>query len=200
MSSFFRKIFGRVKFVKAENHINIPTDMLKPLAYGETVPDFEITMVNGECVKLCDLLDESPVVISFFRGAWCPSCNLELNALEEEMAEFEINKIKLIGVSPETIDKTLALKEEKKISFNLVSDPENKIASIFDIVVPLKDALPPFSKNIVEKYIGKSVDGLFVPIPATYIIDRKGRVLLSFVDYDFTKRVKPSELLSLITA
>ena len=199
MISFFKILTRGLDFVTAQNYINIPTDELKPIQYGEQVPDFDINTVNGKTSTLYSLLEKSPVVLSFFRGTWCMTCNVELNALQKEMKEFDIKNIQLIGISPEGIENSKNAIHKKELSFELVSDPGNKIASLFDIVVPLKDVMPPIGKNTIEKHLGGKIEEFEVPIPATYIIGRHGTVMLSYIDYDFTKRVKPSDIHEIIT-
>lgn len=199
MIPILRRLTGTVKIVEPENIISVPTNHMTPLEYGDTAPDFSISTISGLTTTLSRLIEESPVVLSFFRGGWCPTCNLEINALEEEVDAFEIKNIKLIGVTPDTIEEANTLKNERKISFDLISDPTNSIATLFDIVVPLKDALPTIHHRIVSRKIGKPIEECYVPIPATYIIDRTGRIILAHVDFDYTKRIRSSELVEMIT-
>lgn len=191
---FWRSLLGttRYKKVVAENsYLNIPSkSVLKPIAYGQYVPNFKFTPVGSNEQQIADWLERSAVVLIFFRGTWCPNCVRELHSIQEEIEEFEIKNIEVLAISPDKIGSTEEFKETGNIKYHLISDPGNAIARMFNISVPLKETVSKVNKNILRKKLDIDVDHYEVPVPATYIIGKGGNVLYNFIDYDFTTRVQ----------
>ena len=162
---------------------------------GERAPDFILKNFNGEEVSSAALLREGPLVISFYRGAWCPYCNLELKALENIMAKIKKLGANLVAVSPNLSEKSSQFVAENPFSFEILSDEGNRVADRFGLVFTLAEEIRPiykgFGVNLTE-YDGN--DSFTLPIPATYVVDRGGTIVHSFVDADYTKRMEPDEV------
>lgn len=161
---------------------------------GEKAPDFTLKDQNGKEVNLYQLLKQGPVVINWYRGGWCPYCNLELKGLVDKAAEINQLGATLIAISPELPDKSLTTIEKNNIPFTVLSDTDNKVARAYDLVFKLdaETAKRYESSFGLSKYNGN--DKAELPIPATYIIDQKGIVRYAFVNPDYKKRANPEEV------
>ena len=160
---------------------------------GETAPLFRLRSRNGGFLSLSEVLDRGPAVISFFRGAWCPFCNLEMRALAQAQSEIERLGATLVGLSPFPGSGS-------RSSFSVLRDPGCRIAARYRIAFTVP---PQFrSANLALGYpdrLKKSADRWVLPLPATYIIDRNGLVMLSYVDADHTTRLEPAEIIAALT-
>ncbi len=167
---------------------------LKP---GDRAPDFNLPDTRGGYVRLKDLLAAGPVVLSFYRGGWCPYCNLELRALQQVLPEITRLGAKLVAVSPQTPDETLSTTEKNALSFSVLSDIGSTAAKSFGIAYDLAEELRPLYARSGHALPEKNGDGSWLlPIPATYVIDTDGTVALAFVDVDYRNRLEPAEILA----
>ncbi len=169
------------------------------MSLGDEVEDFELTEASGKQVSLYEILELKTVIISFYRGSWCPHCSLHLKSLEKEYGDLVCGGVRLLGISPDSIDEIQKLKKEQKISFDLLSDVGNKIARRFGIVVDVDKASIRQNKALFEKRFKTLGDTSYeVPVPATVIIDKKGVVVYSFIDTDYTIRLDPKNLVDMV--
>jgi len=169
----------------------------RALGVGDTAPDFELPDALGEMVRLSDLLAVGPVILSFYRGQWCPFCNLELQALQRAMGDIESAGATLVAVSPNTPDITLSTVEKHALTYPVLSDHDNAVARQFNLVYEM-------TPENIENYRAKGRDvpemngteKWELPIPATYVID-PGRVIrYSFVDTNHRVRAEPAEVVA----
>jgi peroxiredoxin len=155
---------------------------------GEVAPIFRVRSSNGDFVGLSEVLDRGPAVISFFRGAWCPFCRLELQALAQARTEIERLGATLIGLSP-------LPDADSHSSFLILTDPGCRIAARYRIAFTVA---PQFrAAYLAIGYPERSErdpDGWVLPLPATYIVDCNGIVVLSYLDADYTTRLEPTEI------
>ena len=169
----------------------------RALKAGATAPDFILPDVQGNKVQLSTLLSKGPVVLSFYRGGWCPYCNLELRALQQVLPQLQQLGASLVAISPQKPDESLSTAEKNALSFPVLSDLASTVASSFGITFDLAEELRPiyteFNHPLPEK---NGVDDWVLPLPATYVIDKKGKILLSFVDVDYRNRLEPSEVIT----
>ena len=169
----------------------------KALQVGDSVQDFILMDAHGQPVRLRALLEAGPVVLSFYRGGWCPYCNIELQGLERILAELKGTGASLLAISPQLPDNSLCTEVKNSLHFPLLSDVGNVVAKRFGIVFELPDellALYKGSQHELAKMNGPT-GGRELPIQATFILDRTGTVRLSFVDEDYTKRMDPDTIL-----
>ena len=158
------------------------------LKAGEAAPMFRLRSSNGDFVSLSEVLDRGPAVISFFRGDWCPFCRLELQALTQARAEIERFGATLIGLSP-------LPDAEGDSSFLILTDPGCRIAARYRIAFTVAPQFRPAYLALgYPERSQKGPDRWVLPLPATYIIDREGIVVLSYVDADYTTRLEPTEI------
>ncbi|MDJ0713377.1 MAG: peroxiredoxin-like family protein [Prochloraceae cyanobacterium] len=169
------------------------------LGEGETVPNFILPNAVGQKIELRSLLLEGSVVISFYRGGWCPYCNLELRALQQALPEMKKLGANLIAISPQTPDSSLSTAEKNKLCFQVLSDIGNKVAKEFGLVFTLPEKLRPLYLGFGIDVVAHNGDKSFeLPLAATYIVDRNGLVIRAFVDADYTKRLDPEEIIAVL--
>lgn len=169
----------------------------RALGEGDTAPDFELPNAVGERVRLSDLLSSGPVILSFYRGQWCPFCNLELRALQRAITDIESAGATLVAVSPNTPDTSLTTVEKHSLTFPVLSDHDNLVAKQFNLVYEMT------AENI-ENYREKGrdipamngTDKWELPIPATYVINSDRVIRYSFVDTNHRVRAEPSEVVA----
>ena len=161
--------------------------------------DFSLENQKGEKTILSKELEHGPVVLTFYRGGWCPYCNLQLKAYSERIEDFKNKGAKLIAVTPDKLTELKKTTKKNDVKFTIVSDPNNKIARKYGLVFQLEEEL----KNIYLKFgldLEKSQgnDSWELPIPATYVINRNGKIVYSFLNTDYTRRANVDEILEAI--
>ena len=165
------------------------------LKVGDTIPNFTLPNATGQTVDIRNLLARGPVVIAFYRGGWCPYCNLELKALQRALSQIQSTGATLVAISPETPDNSLTTQEKNELAFPVLSDVDNQVARQFGLVFKLPASLRPiyesFGINLVA-YNGN--DHFELPIPATYVVHPNGEIVYAFANVDYTKRAEPSEV------
>ncbi|MFC8449542.1 peroxiredoxin-like family protein [Kitasatospora sp. NPDC057223] len=167
------------------------------LGVGGPAPDFRLPSATGRTVALADLLALGPVVLTFYRGAWCPYCNLALRALQQAHAAITALGAQLVAVSPQPPDDSLSLAEQHALAFEVLSDPGSGTAGEYGLAYDL-----PAELSAVHARFGAGGTELprTLPLAATYVIDRDGTVRWAFVDSDFTRRAEPSDILAALAA
>ena len=162
------------------------------LQVGEEVPNFTLPNAVGRAVELQKLLNAGPVVISFYRGQWCPYCNLELRTLQQYLPLIQERGATLVAISPQTPDNSLSTAEKNELTFEVLSDVGNQVAQKFGLVFTLSLELRPLYQEFGIDLPAHNGDETFeLPIAATYIIEPTGTVAYCFVDPDYTKRLDP---------
>lgn len=160
------------------------------LKVGDMMPAFELPNAKNETIKSVDLLKDSNLIVVFYRGDWCPYCNLYLKRLQENNQEFIKNGGKLVAISVENPDSSLSVTEKNKLEFEVLSDKNLDLARKFKLVYELP-------QETDEKYKGFGVDLVKdngtakpeLPISATYIVNKKGEITYAFLDPDYKKRL-----------
>lgn len=167
------------------------------LKVGQKMPSFSLSSATGRVVYSENLLKEGPAVISFYRGGWCPYCNLELKALQNILAEIEKHGGSLLAISPELPDNSLSTEEKNELEFPVLSDTDNLVARSFGLEIDVPDLIVKLSKDLWELDLTKlnGTEKNILPVPATYVVGSDGLVKYAFVDADYTKRAEPAEIL-----
>ncbi|MCX3067028.1 peroxiredoxin-like family protein [Cetobacterium somerae] len=158
---------------------------------GDKIEDMILLNNLGDKVSIMEVLGKQPAIISFYRGTWCPYCNLELSTYNKLLKDK--NKIKMIAISPERPESSINV---ENLNFEVLSDIDNKFAKklnlTFDITETIESIYDGFGINL-EKSQGKK--SRILPIPATYIVDSSGVIVYAYVDADYTKRAEPKEVI-----
>ena len=169
------------------------------LQVGAKAPDFELPNPTGQRIKLSTLLADGPVVLSFYRGEWCPYCNLEIRALQQMLPEFQQYGAQVIAISPEQPDNTLTMQEKHDLRFPVLSDAGNAVARSYGLTFALTPDLHPIYKDFGIDLPTRNGDESYeLPIPATYVVDRAGTIRYAYVNADYTQRAEPAEVLAAV--
>lgn len=172
------------------------------LKVGDKAPGFLLPDAHGRAVSSVGLLERGPIVLSFYRGAWCPFCNMELRSLQQALPEFEALGARLVAVSPEKPDQSLPLVEREGLRFPVLTDAGNALARQFGIVFGLEGEIRRISLDVfgvdLPKFNGD--ESWELPVPATYVIDRAGVIRMAFFDPEFRHRVEPAIVLQVLRA
>ncbi len=166
---------------------------------GRRAPDFTLPDIDGASVSLSGQLLKGPVVLSFYRGGWCPYCNLELRALQGSLSQIEATGASLLAIAPELPEKGASTRESAALSFPLLSDFGNSVAARYGLVFTLAEALRPAYAGFGFDIPAVNGDDSFtLPMPATYIINRDGLIKHAFVSADYTQRMEPAEIIDIL--
>ncbi len=169
---------------------------------GDKAPDFVLADARGRSVRLEEQFQNGPVVISFYRGGWCPYCNVELRGLQRALPEIQVAGATLLAISPELPDNSLTTEQKNGLAFAVLSDVGNVVARSFGIVYTLPDdllAVYAASKHDLHEVNGEQ-GAKQLPLPATFVLDRQGIVRLAYVDEDYTTRLDPDAILEALAA
>jgi len=177
--------------------LSLSKDALK---VSDKAINFELPNAVNKPVSLKEALANNEfVVINFYRGQWCPYCNLELKALQTINDELAKLNAKIIAISPQTPDSSLSTKEKNELAFEVLSDKENKVAKEYGLVFSLAEELRPIYKSFGIDIEGSNKEDSYeLPMPATYIINKNQEIIYSFIDEDYTKRSEPQTILDII--
>ncbi|MBH0029727.1 peroxiredoxin-like family protein [Pseudoalteromonas sp. SWYJZ98] len=167
------------------------------LQIGKKVENFSLANHNGENIELADLLKKGPVIISFYRGGWCPYCNLELKALNDYLPQFKTQSAQLIAISPQLPDETLSTAQKNDLEFDVLSDVSNKVAEQFGLLFTLDERIQALYTQFgidFEHYYGDK--SFKLPLPATYVINQEGVITYAFLSEDYTLRAEPIDVMT----
>ncbi|UUZ84192.1 AhpC/TSA family protein [Paenibacillus sp. P26] len=171
----------------------------KGLRVGDKAPDFTLGNQIGRSVTLSEETAKGPVILTFYRGEWCPFCNLELKAYQRILDRIHDAGAQLLAISPQTPDHSLSIQEKNALGFHVLSDSGNRVAEKYELKFKLKEELQQVYRSLgfaLDQYNGDASWEL--PVPATYIIDREGIIRYASVDPDYRTRMEPSEVLNLL--
>ncbi|RMH15678.1 MAG: AhpC/TSA family protein [Gammaproteobacteria bacterium] len=168
----------------------------KALKMGDRLPDFELPNATGQIISSQNLLEQGPLVINFYRGAWCPYCNLELRAYQAILPDLNQFGARLVAISPNLPDHSLSSIEKHQLKFEVLSDLGNRYARKCGLVFTLPEA-------VREVYAGFDIDlssyngddRFELPLPATFVVDASGDIRLRYVNADYTQRLEPGMVL-----
>ncbi len=168
---------------------------------GTKAPRFRLPSATGRSVALDDLLAAGPVVLTFYRGAWCPYCNIALRALQRHHHDITARGARLAAVSPQIPDESLTLAEKQELTFDLLSDIGSDTARQYGLAFDLPDDLAAAYDSLgLELHRVNDGHARTLPIPATFVIDRAGVIRWAFVDADYTARAEPADVLAALDA
>jgi len=173
----------------------------RALKAGDRAPHFTLPHSTGGVMSFAEAIKDGPVVLSFYRGGWCPYCNLELRALQKALPDFTALGASLIAVSPQTPDQSLSTAEKNDLAFAVLSDAGSSTAKAYGIAFDLAQELRPIYTRIGHALPDRNGDDSWVlPLPATYVIDRDGIIAFAYVDIDYRKRLEPATITATLAA
>ena len=173
------------------------------LKAGARMVDFDLPNVEGRFVASQALLERGPLVINFFRGGWCPYCTTELRALQQTLPEIAARGASLVAITPDTGTAFAKAKRDNALGYEVLSDLDLGVALQFGLVFRVSDDLHDLYRRAgldLGARHGSTYDTWLLPIPATYIVDRRGIVRHAAVDSDFRHRMEPDEIVRVLDA
>jgi len=167
---------------------------LKP---GDVIPAFLLPNAEGRLIASDELLARGSLVINFFRGNWCPYCRQTLKALEAALPEIEAAGGQLVALTPDTGHHLADTKRIQRLSYEILSDVDGTVGLQFGVLfrapAAYREVLAGYGIDLAERH---GNGGGFIPLPATYVVDRAGIVRYAFVDIDFTRRAEPAAVVA----
>lgn len=168
---------------------------------GQAAPDFTLPDAQGRPVTLSGLLRGGPVVITFYRGGWCPYCNIQLRAYQRALPEIVALGGRLVAISPQSPDASLGTAEKNALEFAVLSDAGNAVARSFGLVFALPEELRDAMRSagkLLPDFNGD--DSWELPVPATFVIAPDGKVSLAHVEVDYRLRLEPDAIIAALRA
>ena len=167
---------------------------------GTTAPDFTGETYRGTTVRLSDLYLNGPVVLIFYRGAWCPYCNLHLKAFQGKFTEFKDLGVTILAVSvdkPQYAQKTV---QDDALGFEVISDPGAEILEKYNVIyrVPPDLANKYLNEYKIDLQIHSGRNDHIIAVPATYVIDKTGKIVFAYANEDYKVRTQPQEIIDFL--
>ena len=164
---------------------------------GDAAPSFALKDPDGRVVSSAELLTRGPLVLTFYRGVWCPYCNLDLEALQKALSEIVVRGASLVAISPQNAANSRKAIRQHDLKFPILSDPAGDISAAFGLRFALPDYLIDLYKNVFKNDLTLVNDdsSWTLPMPARFVIGKDGVIAYAEVNPDYTKRPDPSELL-----
>ena len=167
------------------------------LKTGDTLPNATLINAQGNKVELYDVLKSQKLVITFYRGGWCPYCNMELRAYQEHLTRIEAKGAKLVAITPETPDNSLSTSEKNNLKFEVLSDIDNAFARslglVFKLPLDLQEVYKGFGINLDDNQQNTHQE---LPIAATYIVEQDGTVSYHHLEEDYKLRANPEDVIA----
>lgn len=166
---------------------------------GEQIPEFSLPNVYAKKVNSTEILKNGKIILAFYRGSWCPYCNLELKALQDNISRIKEKNAVLIAISPQSPDHSLAMVEKNNLEFEMLTDHNNDFAKKLGIVFQLQDFVLPYYQNLgIDLAIFNKNNENTLPVPAVFVVDENSKVLYKFLDVNYMNRVNVEELIQVL--
>jgi len=173
----------------------------RALGVGDRAPDFELPDATGDTVRLRDLLVDGPVVLTFYRGAWCPYCNTQLRDFQAALPTIAAAGARLVAVSPQSPDSSVTMTERNDLGYPVLSDTGGAVSLAYGLVFRVDGQTRARYEAVgidLARYHGAApgTDAAWaLPVPATYVIDQSGTIRAAFVEADYTQRASSRQIL-----
>lgn len=177
----------------------------KAIAVGQPAPEFALPNAQGETVALSAVLADGPAVVIFYRGSWCPYCNLQLRAMQARMPEIRELGAQLVAISPQMPDESLTQTERDELEFTVLSDQDASVAATYGVAWKVPDLILEHMRK--DRGLDLSAinngNGSALPIPATFVLSRDGVsgdgvVAWRYVNVDYRTRAEPEDVIAAI--
>ena len=165
---------------------------------GQKAIDAEVMGWDGNKVKLSSLWQEGPVVLMWYRGGWCPYCNLQLCAMQKELENLQGAGAKLVVLTPELPEKAKETAEANDLTMVALHDANNQVARAYGLAFKLADSILPLYRDRLKLADYNGNDSMELPLSATYIIDQSAMIRRAFLDADYIKRAEPAEIVKAV--
>lgn len=170
----------------------------KAIAIGEQAPEFLLPSAQGYNISLANLLRKGPVVLTFYRGDWCPYCNLQLKAMHGRLAEIHALGAELVAISPQDPNDSLTKAEREELEFCVLSDQDARVAEKYGVAWEVPELILEHMRKDRNLELAdlNNGNGSVLPIPATFVIGVDGLVSWRYVDVDYRQRAEPEDIVN----
>jgi peroxiredoxin len=169
----------------------------KALKVGDSAPDFTLPDATRHSISLASLRQAGPVVVVFYRGQWCPYCDLQLRAYQEVLPRIRALGATLVAISPQTPDESLSTAEKRKLEFHVLSDAGNHVARGWGLVWKVGSSLDSVHKAFgIDLATSNGDTSNELPVPATFVVEPSGRIAFAHHDPNWRVRLEPAALVS----
>jgi peroxiredoxin len=195
------QITDEARRVMAEAEASLRTGGVvdRAMSVGRRCPLFELADQNGKTVRMYELLEQGPIVLVFYRGGWCPYCNLQLKAMEAVADEIRGMGGALLAVTPDSQSGVREMVQKHKLSFPVLVDKENRVSRAFGLVYTLSPKLDTLYKSMgIDVRARNKSEQCELPLAATYVIGRNGVVAYAFLDEAYYRRAEPADVVAAV--
>lgn len=171
----------------------------RQLRIGDFAPDFTLPNTQGETITLSEQLKQGPVLLKFFRGYWCPYCSLELRAYQKVVTQIQALGGTILAISPQTLAASQKTVERHDLTYDLLRDRGCQTAQDYGLAFTIPDAVKQIyleSGCVIPDHNG--IEEWVLPVPATFVVDRRGHIALAYVNVDFRVRYEPNDAIALL--
>jgi peroxiredoxin len=172
------------------------------LMVGDRAPSFDLPNALGRNVQLSRRLESGPVVLTFYRGEWCPYCNVSIRALQAALPRFSSHGASVIAINPQSPDHSLSMAEKNGLAFDVLSDVDQAVIRSYRLLYAIPaDMRELYLSEFHNDLARQTADGTWnLPIPATFVIDRAGIIRARHVSADYRTRMDPDEIEAALSA
>jgi len=172
-------------------------DLVRPLVKGDSIPDGELQTLDGKTVRLKDLVSQKPTILIFYRGSWCPYCNMHLYKLQAIESDLHRIGFQILAISPDNVYHLKEMIKRNELTYTLLSDRTMDLTKNFGLAYRVSDEmvmnLRKYGHNL-EDSTGNNLR--LLPVPAAYVVTKSGKIVYSYYNANFQKRVNPEALLT----
>ena len=192
---------GRMRqvYTALAEHLERSEAAKQALKVGDTMPEFVLPNAEGKLVSSRELLAQGPLVVSFFRGDWCPFCNLTLAALEDALPRIEAAKARLVAMTPDANGLALRAKQRNSLHYEVLCDIDNAVAMQFGVVYRVPDEYRKFLEDYSCDLGARHGNDMWtLPMPSAFVADRGGVICYAFVNGDILVRAEPDDIIKVL--
>ena len=190
---FFIALVALCTVATAQSSLPKMATDIAPLLIGEKIPNTTLKSVENAAVKISDLLEKKKTVLVFYRGGWCPYCNMHLQALAEAEKQILDLGYQIIAISPDAPEHLKITEEKDKLKYTLLSDSEGEFSKAIGIAYEA----PENYKSVINVH-SKGVNKSFLPVPSVFVVNPKGEIAFEYIAPDFKHRISTELLVSVL--
>ena len=166
---------------------------ISPLLIGEKAPNIEIKSTNGEAKYFDQILNNKKTIVLFYRGGWCPYCNVHLAAVAQSESEILELGYQILAISPDSPEKLTITGEKNQVNYQLYSDADASLIKAMGLAFKVED-----KKERLDEYSGGKNPGI-LPVPSLFIIDENGIIQFEYISPNYKERISTELLISILT-
>lgn len=166
---------------------------------GQKMPEFLLPNAYGEKIHFTQILKKGKMILAFYRGSWCPYCNLELKFLQDNLLRIQEKNAVLVAISPQNPDHSLTMVEKNNLEFEALTDHNNDFAKKLGIVFQLQDFVLPYYQNLgIDLSLFNNNKENTLPVPAVFVVDENSKIIFKFLDVNYMNRIDIEELIQVL--